>query len=99
MDNLRRAASRAGAHSLGGRLTIMDLSIIIPTYNRNSHLAECLQSLEHNDVEFIVIDDGSPNSVAVPPNVRLLRHDRNRGRAAAVNTGLKAASHNVVLIV
>lgn len=77
----------------------MDLSIIIPTYNRNSLLAECLQSLEHNDVEFIVVDDGSPTPVEVPSNVRLLRHERNKGRAAAVNTGLKAASHNLVLIV
>ena len=77
----------------------MELSIIIPTYNRNSPLAECLQSLEHNDVEFIVVDDGSPTPVQAAPNVRILRHESHRGRAAAVNTGLRAATHNMTLII
>ncbi len=77
----------------------MDVSIIIPTYNQNSSLAECVQSLEHNDAEIIVIDDGSPDPVEVASNVRLLRHEIHRGRAAAVNTGLRAASHNLTLII
>ena len=77
----------------------MQLSIIIPTYNRNSQLAECLQSLEHNDAELIVVDDGSPNPVEAAPNVRILRHETHRGRASAVNTGLRAASHNMTLII
>jgi len=77
----------------------MDLSIIIPTFNRNTQLDECLLSLEHNDAEIIVVDDGSPKPVEVPENVRLIRHDRNRGRAATVNTGLKAASNDLVLVI
>jgi glycosyltransferase involved in cell wall biosynthesis len=77
----------------------MELSIIIPTYNRNSPLAECLQSLEHNDAEFIVVDDGSSDPVKAAANVRVLRHESHRGRAAAVNTGLRAASHNLTLII
>jgi glycosyltransferase involved in cell wall biosynthesis len=76
----------------------MDLSIIIPTFDQHRQLAECLQSLEHNDAEFIVVDDGSPNPVIVPPNVRLIRHESHRGRAAAVNAGLRAAKHNLTLI-
>jgi GT2 family glycosyltransferase/ADP-heptose:LPS heptosyltransferase len=77
----------------------MDLSIIVPTYNRNGPLAECLQSLEHNGAEFIVVDDGSPTPVQAAPNVRILRHESHRGRAAAVNTGLRAATHNLTLII
>jgi len=77
----------------------MELSIIIPTYNGSSSLAECLQSLEHNEAEFIVVDDGSSIPVEVASNVRLLRHETHRGRAAAVNTGLRAASHNLTLII
>ena len=77
----------------------MELSIIIPTYNRNSQLAECLQSLEHNDAEFIVVDDGSPNPVEAAPRIRILRHESHRGRAAAVNSGLRAARHNLTLII
>src|SRR5436190_785443 len=77
----------------------MELSIIIATYNRNNQLAECLQSLEHNNVECIVVDDGSPIPVAVASHIRLIRHERHQGRAAALNTGLRAASHNLVLLI
>ena len=77
----------------------MDLSIVIPTYNRNNSVAECVRSLEHNHAEIIVVDDGSPQPVELIEKVRVIRHERNRGRAAAVNTGLKAASHDLVLIV
>jgi GT2 family glycosyltransferase len=77
----------------------MDLSIIIPTYNRNQKIGECIQALAHNDAEIIVIDDGSSTPVEVPRTVRLIRHESNRGRAAAVNTGLRAASHDVVLVI
>src|SRR6187455_998933 len=77
----------------------MDLSIIIPTHNRNSSLAECLLSLEHNEAELIVVDDGSTNPVQVASSIRLIRHDTHRGRAAAVNTGLRAATHNLTLII
>jgi GT2 family glycosyltransferase len=76
----------------------MDLSIIIPTYNRNQKIGECLEALGHNDAEIIVVDDGSTTPVEVPSAVRRLRHDSNRGRAAALNKGLRAASHDVVLI-
>jgi len=76
----------------------MQLSIIIPTYNRNQKVSECVETLGHNDAEIIVVDDGSTKPVEVPSAVRLIRHDSNRGRAAALNTGLKAASHDVVLI-
>jgi glycosyltransferase involved in cell wall biosynthesis len=76
----------------------MDLTIIIPTYNRNHTVAECVQRLRHNDAEIIVVDDGSPRPVQLQ-NVRILRHDRNRGRGSAVNTGLRAASYDRVLII
>ena len=77
----------------------MKLSIVIPTYNRNDVLGECLSSLEPNQAEIIVVDDGSPVPVQAPSYVRVLRHDRNRGRAAACNTGLRAASNDLVLII
>jgi glycosyltransferase involved in cell wall biosynthesis len=77
----------------------MDLTIIIPTYNRNSSVAECVAALDHNAAEILVIDDGSEQPVAVPGvTARVIRHPRHRGRSAAINTGLKAASHNLVLI-
>ena len=77
----------------------MDLSIIIPTCNRNQKISECIQALGHNDAEIIVVDDGSSTPLEVPPAVRCIRHESNRGRAASLNTGLRAASHDVVLMI
>jgi glycosyltransferase involved in cell wall biosynthesis len=37
----------------------MGLSIIIPTRNRSNCVSECVQALEHNDAEIIVVDDAS----------------------------------------
>jgi glycosyltransferase involved in cell wall biosynthesis len=77
----------------------MDLTIIIPTYNRNNNVVECVLALGHNEAEIIVVDDGSEQRVVLPPkNARVIRHDRHRGRSAAINTGLRAASHDLVLI-
>ena len=77
----------------------MNLTIIIPTYNRHSGVVECALALERNRAEIIIVDDGSDQPVALPSNAaRVLRHERHRGRAAAINTGLKAALHDLVLI-
>jgi len=78
----------------------MDLSIIIPTRDRNMNLIECILALEHNQADIIVIDDASEEPVVVPRNsARIIRHDRRRGRSASINTGLRAAHHDTVLII
>jgi hypothetical protein len=77
----------------------MDLSIIIPTCNRNSSVTECVEALDHNRAEILVIDDCSEHPIAFPARTaRVIRHSRHRGRSAAINTGLKAASHKLTLI-
>ena len=74
------------------------VSIIVPTYDRAGFLAEALgsvvaQTLE--DWECVVVDDGSPEPVALPgavdPRIRLVRRPRNGGPAAARNIGLLEA--------
>src|SRR5438105_189277 len=78
----------------------MDLTIIIPTHNRNDNVVECVLALDHNDAEILVVDDGSDRPVVLDATTaRVIRHDRHRGRAAAINTGMKAARHNLVLII
>ena len=78
----------------------MDLTIVIPSFNHNSSIVECVLALEHNGAEIIVVDDGSTQPVALPSNAaRVIRHARRRGRAAALNTGLNAAIHDLVLII
>jgi TolA-binding protein len=77
----------------------MQLTIIIPTYNRNNSVVECVAALEHNQAEIIVVDDCSEQPVVLPvKTARVIRPDRHRGRSAAINAGLRAASNDRVLI-
>jgi glycosyltransferase involved in cell wall biosynthesis len=71
-------------------------SIIVPTYNRPEWLRGALGSVlaqDYFDFECIVVDDGGDERVEVPsdPRFRVIRHDVNRGLAAALNTGIEAA--------
>jgi GT2 family glycosyltransferase len=87
------------------------LSVIVPTCNRDRSLARCLaalaaQTLSGADFEVIVVDDsGNPETgQTLPENLevarlQLLRHDRNRGAAAARNTGARAASEPFLVFV
>ena len=76
------------------------VSVIIPVFNREKTLAKALQSVlsqTFTDFEVVVVDDGSLDGSGrmvekVPDSrVRLLRHEKNRGAAAARNTGIEAA--------
>lgn len=70
---------------------------VIPTYNPTEHLTVLVRGLLTAGLDVIVVDDGSgPGSagvldVAHDLGARVLRHDRNRGIAAALNTALQAA--------
>jgi glycosyltransferase involved in cell wall biosynthesis/ADP-heptose:LPS heptosyltransferase len=78
----------------------MDLSIIIPSRNRNARVVECVHALEHNQAEIIVVDDASQQRIVLPSDsARVIRHSRRRGRSACLNTGLQAARHDLVLII
>lgn len=83
------------------------ISIIIPVYNVESYIAECLQSVMRQtyigEIECILVDDcGKDNSIAVAEQLintyngsisfRILHHDHNRGLSAARNTGTDAAT-------
>jgi glycosyltransferase involved in cell wall biosynthesis len=76
------------------------VSIIIPTYNRKDVIQNAIDSVVaqiFSDLELIVVDDGSTDGTAKAvaardiPTVRLIRHDDNRGAAAARNSGIEVA--------
>lgn len=78
------------------------VSVIVPVFNGERYLAQCLDSIlvqEHEALELIVVDDGSSDRTAEicrdyaarDPRVRLLRQD-NRGVSAARNLGLSHAA-------
>src|SRR5262245_31871957 len=77
----------------------MNLTIIVPTRDRNLTVADCVHAVEHSGAEIIVVDDASDDPIVLRGSrARLIRHERQRGRSASINTGLKAASHDSVLI-
>lgn len=80
------------------------ISVIIPTYNRSAFLLDALRSVAdqtYKAVEVIVVDDCSPEPLALPAvsglNVKVLRHSRNQGAAAARNTGFAHSTGDWVL--
>jgi GT2 family glycosyltransferase len=81
-------------------------SIIIPNYNGEHHLSECLSSLleqTYKELEIIVVDnasaDGSVELVRREyPGVRLVSLDANRGFSAAVNAGINISRGELVVI-
>ncbi len=88
---------------------MIDVSIIIPAYNKRSLLKRTLYALEKqnyrlSNVEVIVIDDGSTDGTwkrlryyKPPFRFRLIRNRTNIGRAATRNKGIRIARGRVLI--
>jgi peptidoglycan/xylan/chitin deacetylase (PgdA/CDA1 family)/glycosyltransferase involved in cell wall biosynthesis len=80
-------------------------SVIIPAFNESAGIEATVRSLVASDhpVEIIVVDDGSGDGTADIvealglPRVRVIRQ-ANAGKPAALNTGLTASSHPLVVM-
>ncbi len=82
-------------------------SILIPVYNERATIREIISRVRQVGVpsEIIVVDDGSTDGTAEVLrqlagefDLRVLHHPRNRGKGAALRTGLSHAQGDVVLI-
>ena len=91
----------------------MNLSIIIPLYNEQDDVLVMLNQLietefpEHlESVEFVIVDDRSTDNsfnvvkefISGKENFHLLKHEENKGKGAAVKTGISHAKGDVYLI-
>jgi glycosyltransferase involved in cell wall biosynthesis len=87
----------------------LTLSVVIPCYNEVENIAEVLQRVEEVGLaqEIIIVDDGSTDGTRAVlasieaeqrPGVRVIYHDRNQGKGAALVTGFAAATSDVLLI-
>jgi dolichol-phosphate hexosyltransferase len=86
---------------------VPELSVLIPVYNEERTLERLLDAVDERPEvsEIVIVDDGSTD--ATPDilgrrefhhRVRLIRHDRNRGKGAAVRTALAAATGEYAVI-
>ncbi|MBI2827381.1 MAG: glycosyltransferase [Planctomycetia bacterium] len=87
------------------------LSVCLPAYNEEANIANTLEGARAilpefvRDFELVVTNDGSADRTAErvanvasrDERVRLVNHDRNRGYGAAVTTGLRAATGDLVM--
>jgi glycosyltransferase involved in cell wall biosynthesis len=86
------------------------ISCIIPSYNEEGRILGVLNTIADHPLlsEIIVIDDGSKDATAkvirdflttIPnvKNIKLVVHERNLGKSAAICTGMKMASSEFLL--
>lgn len=87
---------------------MMDISVVIVSWNAKKFLLECLQSLASqqtsSNMEIIVVDnastDGSPEAVSEQfPNVRLIKNNENLGFGKANNIGIKHSAGNYIYLI
>jgi glycosyltransferase involved in cell wall biosynthesis len=85
----------------------MNLSVIIPVYNEAASIQVILKRVQDTGLvhEIVVVDDGSKDgtrdvlaALDGKNSVRVILHERNKGKGAAVRTGMSAASGDVLLI-
>lgn len=107
----RRRDVAPDAHASAAAATLA-VSVIVPMFDEEENVAFLLRSLDalrdagrgRHEFEFVLVDDRSRDGTwtalqracAGRADVRLVRHDVNRGVAAAIRTGCLAATHEVV---
>lgn len=90
----------------------MKISILVPIYGVEKYISQCAQTLfeqTYNDIEYIFVDDCTPdNSVAVlqqvlanyprrQHQVNIIRHEHNRGLGAARKTAFDFATGDFIM--
>jgi glycosyltransferase involved in cell wall biosynthesis len=84
------------------------LSIVIPVFNERETIEEILRRVQAVNVglekEIIVVDDSSTDGTREllqtlkPPQARVLFHEKNMGKGAALHTGFVQAEGDIVLV-
>ncbi len=82
------------------------VAIVIPTFDGLGLLRPCLAALDaqtYRDFAITVVDDGSLDGTAAwlataYPEMRVIRHARNRGLVAACNAGIAATASDLVCL-
>jgi glycosyltransferase involved in cell wall biosynthesis len=88
---------------------MLSLSVVIPCYNERDTVADIVCRVQEQvpEAEIILVDDGSTDGTRdvldqytpqTHPHLRVLLREKNGGKGAAVQTGIQAATGDVILI-
>jgi len=86
---------------------VPELSVLIPVYNEERTLERLLDAVEERPEvsELVIVDDGSTDRTpeilsarAFKAPTQVIRHERNRGKGAALRTAIAAATGDVALV-
>jgi glycosyltransferase involved in cell wall biosynthesis len=87
-----------------------NLSVIVPVFNERTTVAEILRRMRAVtlprglELEVVVVDDGSSDgtdkvlAALEDSTVRVINHDRNKGKGAAIRTGLNTVRGDLVMV-
>ena len=85
----------------------MIISVIIPVFNEAKILEEIIKKVEvlNLEKEIIAVDDGSSDGSSEvlirlmnEGRIKLIRHQKNLGKGAAIKSGLNQASGDIVIV-
>jgi glycosyltransferase involved in cell wall biosynthesis len=88
-------------------VSTLSLSVVIPAYNERATIEEIIRRVRETGTvrEIIVVDDMSTDGtrdilprLAQETGIRVIYHDSNRGKGAALRTGFAAATSDLVIV-
>lgn len=80
----------------------MKVSLIIPAFNEEKGLPLVIEECQDKVDEIVVVDDGSSDKtyeIAKNYNIRLIRHEKNKGKVAAIRTGIDNSSGSIIILI
>ena len=86
----------------------MKLSVIIPVYNESATLQTIIEKVRNVSLEkeIVIVNDASTDATpqllsrlsTTYPDLRIVHHQVNRGKGAAIRTGIEHASGNIIIV-